>query len=166
MRSRSARAAALSLAVSASVSACTSNPGYVTPPEDSAGTKDWGPLAVVSTDIGLGARIEGRILITDECVELDAKNHGRILLVWNAALTEWREADAGIAQRDPGGHQVVLHHGDAVALGGGFPAGGDAADSAAWLRRADWIAPPDPSCATGQVWLVSAAEPPGGAPDD
>jgi len=107
----------------------------------------WGPLAVIPPQDGTDlARNEGTLRITDTCVYLEST--GELwLLVWPADLTTWSAESRTITFENYDGRVVSVGDGDHVVIGGGGDSEAESGISGEeWVRRAEWVAEPAPSC--------------------
>lgn len=120
-------------------------------PESSA--VDWGPLAVTKGRFDSELLTTGGIVrITADCVFVETRTQGFVLLVWWQGTAHWDAATRLIRHRDNEGPEE-LRSGDSVSLGGSREHVPDWSD---WVGRIDWTAPPKPACETPTVWYVGA----------
>lgn len=144
---------------------CTGPGAPASPPltpavEASASPVDaWGPLAVIPPQGGADTgRAEGTLRITDTCVFLESRGEVE-LLVWPADRTTWSGESRAITFENFDGSVATLGDGDHVVLGGGGDREAESGISGKeWVRRTDWVAPPDLSCPLDPRWGVGAVE--------
>ena len=118
-------------------------------------SESWGPLAVMTTDIGMQARSEGTLVLTDRCSFLERDGEQQ-LLAWPTPQTTWLTASSGVSFTRSTGEVVELHAGQHVVLGGGGSSmTEDGLSGSQWAARISWVASPDPSCLVDDRWSVS-----------
>lgn len=115
----------------------------------------WGPLAVVAGQGSGGeALIVGDIVIGDNCVLLDERGDG-VLLVWPEGRTAWDQETATVRYARRDGAVATIRNGDPVAFGGGGSSqleGGQSAED--FLTSVEWVAPPQRECVADTRWFV------------
>jgi len=126
---------------------------------------DYGPLAVVDGTDGREARIEGDLVITDECVFLEHPGTGeRTLLIWPRERTRWN--DGVISFDSPRTGSRELASGDRVAFGGGGSSEAeDGGSFEEWAARISWVQAPNDACSSRSRWSIGDWSEPSGDED-
>ena len=115
----------------------------------------WGPLAVTTTNLGMEARNEGILVLTDRCAFLE-RGDERELLGWPSKQTSWSPETSEITFTRHTEDVLTLRDGQRVVLGGGGSSlAEDGLTGEQWADRMEWVAAPDPSCLVDVRWLVS-----------
>lgn len=110
------------------------------------------PVVIDTTSFG------GTLRITDMCVFLESRGEVT-LLFWPADRTAWSAESRAITFQNLDGNVATVADGDQVVLGGGGAGEADSGISGEdWVRRTDWVAPPDLSCPLDPRWGVGAVQ--------
>ncbi len=110
------------------------------------------PVVIDTTSFG------GTLRITDTCVFLESRGEVT-LLFWPADRTTWSAESRAISFANLDGNVATVGDGDHVVLGGGGAGeAGSGISGEEWVRRTDWVAPPDLSCPLDPRWGVGALE--------
>ncbi len=110
------------------------------------------PVAIDTTSFG------GTLRVTDTCVFLESGGEVA-LLFWPADRTTWEAESRAITFENLDGNVATVADGDHVVLGGGGAGEAESGISGEeWVRRTDWVAPPDLSCPLDPRWGVGAVE--------
>ena len=105
-------------------------------------------------------RIEGRLVITDSCVYVDASGE-RTFLYWPADRTTWDGPSRSIAFANHTGPTITVREGDEVVLGGGGDRRSESGRTdSQWLSQVTWVVRPNASCSLASRWGVGAVLPP------
>lgn len=129
----------------------------------SAGSVDWGPLAVAlddaRDDLDAGAG-PGRLRLGPTCVTYLVEETGiAVTLIWRSGQTRWDGPSRQILFNDRDHGLVALADGARLDLSGAPLMEPDSPDQGA--AQPVWIIEPDPSCPPAR-WVVHQVDPAGG----